>query len=50
MESQIAQMDEDQNFNREAYGKLKDNLRMRKEAKERLLSQGLPEFKAYLRF
>jgi hypothetical protein len=50
MESQMAQMDEDQNFNREAYGKLKDNLRMRKEPKERLLSQGLPEFKAYLRF
>jgi hypothetical protein len=50
MESQIAQIEDEQNFDREAYDKLKDNLRMRKEAKERLLSQGLPEFKAYLRF
>jgi len=50
MESQIAQMEDEQNFDREAYDKLKDNLRMRKEAKERILSQGLPEFKAYLRF
>jgi hypothetical protein len=50
MEAQISNMEDQQNFDREAYDKLKDNLRMRKEAKERLLSQGLPEFKAYLRF
>ena len=50
MEAQISNMEDQQNFDREAYDKLKDSLRMRKEAKERLLSQGLPEFKAYLRF
>ena len=38
------------NFDKEAYDKMKTELKMRKEAKERLLSQGLPEFKAYLRF
>jgi hypothetical protein len=37
-------------FDKDAYYKLKDELRQRKEAKERLLSQGLPQFKAYMRF
>jgi len=37
-------------FDKEAYYKLKEELRQRKEAKERLLSQGLPQFKAYMRF
>jgi hypothetical protein len=44
---------QDQNnadFDKEAYYQLKEQLRQRKDAKERLLSQGLPEFKAYLRF
>lgn len=47
-EDQMAE--EDKAFNREAYTKLKGELKQRKEAKERLLSQGLPQFKAYLRF
>lgn len=39
-----------ENFDKEAYYKLKEELKMRKEAKERLLSQGIPQFKAYMRF
>lgn len=41
---------EDKTFDKKAYDEFKKELRMRKEAKERLLSSGLPEFKAYLRF
>jgi len=37
-------------FDRSAYDSFKAELSQRKEAKERLLSQGIPEFKAYLRF
>ena len=37
-------------FDRAAYDTFKAELSQRKEAKERLLSQGIPEFKAYLRF
>ena len=41
---------EEQVFDEEAYRRLKEELSQRKEAKERLLSQGIPQFKAYLRF
>ena len=37
-------------FDKEAYYKLKEELSQRKHAKEQLLSQGLPQFKAYMRF
>lgn len=40
----------DEDFDKEAYYKLKQDLAEKKAAKERLLSQGLPQFKAYLRF
>lgn len=41
---------ESDNFDRAAYLKIKNELTKRKAAKERMLSQGMPEFKAYLRF
>ena len=44
------EQDKDQKFDQEAYTKLKQELSERKEAKERLLTQGIPQFKAYLRF
>ena len=44
------EQDKDQQFDQEAYTKLKQELSERKEAKERLLTQGIPQFKAYLRF
>ena len=51
IEEQLDAVDQKaKDFDREAYDQMKNNLRMRKEAKERLLNQGLPEFKAYLRF
>jgi len=42
--------EDDRSFSRQEYEKFKVELRQRKEAKEALLSQGLPQFKAYLRF
>lgn len=37
-------------FDKDAFMKLKGEIKSRKAAKERLLSTGLPEFEAYLRF
>lgn len=37
-------------FDKEAFLKLKGEIKSRKDAKERLLNQGMPEFDAYLRF
>jgi len=42
-------LDDEQNFDREKYSSLKKEIKMKKEAKERLLQQGFPEFKSYLR-
>lgn len=39
-----------EDFDKDAYFKLKEEIKSRKAAKERLLNQGLPEFEAYLRF
>ena len=51
LETEKEQMEsEEQVFDEEAYRRLKEELSQRKEAKERLLSQGIPQFKAYLRF
>lgn len=53
LEQREAGLDNDKNnddFDKDAYHRLKEELRQRKEAKERLLSQGLPQFKAYMRF
>lgn len=53
LEHKFVELEGNQNkeeFDKEAYYKLKEELRQRKEAKERLLSQGLPQFKAYMRF
>lgn len=53
LEQKSVELEGNQNkeeFDKEAYYKLKEELRQRKEAKERLLSQGLPQFKAYMRF
>lgn len=41
--------DDEQNFDKEKYSALKKEIKMKKEAKERLLQQGFPEFKSYLR-
>ena len=49
-EQESMEQDKEQQFDQEAYSKLKQELSERKEAKERLLSQGIPQFKAYLRF
>lgn len=53
LETESVQMEANKNnqdFDKEAYYRLKQELKERKEAKERLLSQGLPQFKAYMRF
>lgn len=42
-------MEREEGFDRAAFDKMKAEISARKEAKERLLSQGLPEFKGYLR-
>jgi hypothetical protein len=41
---------EDETFDREAFAKMKEELRQRKAAKESLLSGNMPQFKTYLRF
>jgi len=48
--SELGGQEDQADFDKDAYYKLKEELTQRKEAKERLLSTGLPEFKAYLRF
>ena len=51
LETEKQQMEsEEQIFDEQAYRRLKDELSQRKEAKERLLTQGIPQFQAYLRF
>lgn len=47
LESNVTNEDK---FDRDAFEEMKAEIRERKAAKERLLSQGLPEFEAYLRF
>lgn len=44
------EMESQEDFDKEAYARLKQELTERRQAKERLLSQGLPQFNAYLRF
>lgn len=39
----------DNSFNQEKFDELKKQIRLKKEAKERVLAQGFPEFKPYLR-
>jgi len=48
MEQQEAS--DDGNFDREAFAKMKEELRQRKAAKENLLAGNMPQFKSYLRF
>ena len=43
-----AKMEEEQ-FDKEKYTALKKDIKRRSEAKEKLLDQGFPEFKSYLR-
>lgn len=40
---------EEEQFDKEKYTALKQDIKRRKEAKEKLLQQGFPEFKSYLR-
>lgn len=40
---------QDDSFDKEKFEKLKKEIRMRKEAKERVLAQGFAEFKPYVR-
>lgn len=55
-EARLARMEDDQaaegdDFNREAFDQLKEELRQRKAAKETLLNgSNMPQFKSYLRF
>jgi hypothetical protein len=50
LESQLTGMDETgENFDRKAFNKMKEEIKTRKAAKERLLSQGHAQFKQYLR-
>ena len=51
MEGVISQMDKDtekEGFDKEAYQKIKAEIKQRREAKERLLQQGFPELKPYI--
>lgn len=41
--------DKDDSFDQEKFNKVKKEIRQRKEAKERILNQGFPEFKPYMR-
>lgn len=50
LQEQETQHDKAKDFDKEAFLKLKGEIKSRKDAKERLLNQGLPEFDAYLRF
>ena len=51
LEAEHAAVDKDsQNFDKDAFDKLKNEIKERKDAKTRLLNQGLPEFDGYLRF
>ena len=54
LEDKVTAMDaaeqEGEEFDKQAYSKLKEELRKRKQAKETLLSGNMPQFKAYLRF
>ena len=43
------EMEATEGFDKEAYARLKQELSERREAKERLLSQGIPQFNAYLK-
>lgn len=43
----MKQQDKDQ-FDKEAYQKIKAEIKKRKEAKERLLQQGFPELRPYI--
>ena len=48
-EKQAKKQDQETNFDKEKYSALKKEIKMKREAKERLLQQGFPEFKSYLR-
>ena len=41
--------EDDDAFDQEKFNKIKKEIRLRKEAKERVLNQGFPEFKPYAR-
>lgn len=49
MKSRKDEMEAQESFDKEAYARLKQELSERREAKERLLSQGIPQFNAYLK-
>lgn len=50
LENEVNEVDEsNDNFDRNAFNKLKNEIKMRKAAKERLLNQGHAEFRPYLR-
>ena len=49
MKSRKDEMEAQDSFDKEAYARLKQELSERREAKERLLSQGIPQFNAYLK-
>lgn len=40
---------DDDSFDQEKFNKVKREIKLRKEAKERVLNQGFPEFKPYVR-
>lgn len=44
------QLGDDQSFNREEYQRLKQQIKQRKQTKEKIIAQGFPEFEAYSRF
>ena len=46
----LSKQSKDKDFDKDAFQALKEEIKSRKAAKERLLNQGLPEFEAYLRF
>jgi hypothetical protein len=49
MEGQVGKMNDDKDFDREAFDQLKRELSSRKKLKEDMLTGTIPRFKAYLR-
>ena len=49
LKAQMENKDKGEHFDKEAYDKVKQEIKMRKEAKKRLLEQGYPDYKGYIR-
>jgi len=49
MESKVGKMNDEKDFDREAFDQLKKELSSRKKLKEDMLTGTIPRFKAYLR-